>query len=370
MSGRRPFFLAVLVVAVAAAAGAAPVWGQEATIRGTVVGAETGEPLPGAHVFVSESMIGTTTDSTGHFRLRGVPRGSKRVVASMMGYAPQHTDLFVRADTTVSLSFSLPPTVVEGEEVVIEGERDEDWYEDLKTFKRLFLGSTPLADSCDLLNPKVLRFDSGWWKGLEARSVAPLRIENRALGYRIRYALKEFDKSGSVVKWDGDPHFEEMTPSDSAEAARWRANRRKAYYGSLRHFLRALIDDRLDEEGFDIERIPRASAFRDVARADRFPASRKHVLDGRTDSTYRMDFRGRLQVLYRNEPETRGYLRWQHRHSRVPRSVQTSWIELNDPPAHVDRYGEIVEPYGATVYGYFAYEQRISGLLPREYRPR
>lgn len=346
-----------------------PTASQKAEVRGVVVDADTGEPLPGAHVFISETMTGTTADSTGRFRLTGIRPGSKRLVVSMLGFEAQRIDLFLRPDTTVSQTVSLPPTVLEAPEVVVEGERDEDWYDDLRRFKRLFIGSSELAEACELLNPTVLRFDSGWWKGLEATATAPLVIENRALGYRIRYALKEFDKSGTVVKWDGDPHFEALTPRDSTEAARWRANRRRAYYGSLRHFLRALIDDQLEEAGFSMVRLPRAGLRRDIGRADRFPASREHVVEGRTDTTYVLDFRGRLEVTYRHEAETLGYLSWTRHRYRPPRSVQTSWVEVNDPPVHVDRYGEIVEPYGATVYGYFAYEQRLSGLLPREYRP-
>lgn len=340
-----------------------------ATITGRVEDMRSGSSLPGAHVFISESMIGTTTDSTGHFRLRGVPVGSKRLVVSMLGYEPKRIDLFLRPDTTASMSFALAPTVIQGEEVVVEGERDEDWYDDLRTFKRLFIGTSDLAEGCTLLNPKVLRFDSSWWKGLEAQATAPLRVRNDALGYRLHYALEEFDQSGTVVKWDGDPHFEEMVPADSAEAARWQARRREAYRGSLRHFLRALLHDRVTAEGFRMQLLPRARAFRDIRRADRFPVSRDDLIVGRTDSTYVMRFRGRLEVTYRREAETRGFVRWSRQHRRT-RAVQRSWIELNDPPITIDRYGEIVEPYGATVFGYFAYEQRISGLLPRSYRPR
>jgi hypothetical protein len=364
MPGCRAFSL-ILVAALGALPAAAQ---PTATVEGRVEDARTGMPLPGAHVFISASMIGTATDTTGRFRLEGVPVGAKRLVVSMLGYEPKRLSLFLQADTTVSRTFSLVPTVLEAEEVVVEDERDDEWYDDLRTFKRLFIGTTPLARDCELLNPTVLRFDSSWWKGLEATATAPLRFRNEALGYRLRYTLKEFDQSGTVVKWDGDPHFEELTPADSAEAARWRTARRDAYRGSLRHFLRALLSDRVEAEGFRMQRLPRPHAFRHTSRADRFPVSRDDLIVGQTDSTYLFRFRGRLEVTYRREPESRGYLRWSRQHRRT-RDVQTSWIELNDPPVNIDRVGEIVEPYGATVFGYFAYEQRISGLLPRGYRP-
>lgn len=82
---------------------------------------------------------------------------------------------------------------------------------------------------------------------------------------------------------------------------------------------------------------------------------------------YEMRFAGRLNVIYEREPESEAYLDWR-RAIRAPRRSQHSWIELTDGPVHVDESGEVVESFGLTVYGYFAFE-RAAEILPESYRP-
>lgn len=342
---------------------------QALTITGRVVGAESNEPLPRTHVFVSRSMNGTTTDSTGRFRLEDVPPGSKRLYVSRLGYKDEALNLRLKPGRALTLTFRLEKKVLEGPTVTVSGKRSEEWYERLRRFKRLFIGQSERARRCSLVNPQVLQFEEKWWGKFEASARKPLVIENRALGYRLTYFLKEFEERGSVVRWDGEPLFEPLTPTDSLQRARWRKNRRDAYRGSLRHFLRALLDDRLKEEQFDIYQLPRASAFRRTGRADRIPIDRDQVVEPGPDSTYLFDVRDRLEVIYRGEPESEAYLEWADIRRRGPRRYQTSQIELNQHPIHIDPSGEIVEPYGATLHRYFAFTVRMAELLPREYEP-
>lgn len=342
---------------------------QTSTITGRVVDAETTEPLPRTHVFISRSMKGTTTDSTGRFRLTGIPPGSKRLYVSRLGYENEAIDLQLKPNRRLTFTFRLDQTVLEGPAITVLGQRDEEWYERLDRFKRLFIGESERARQCTLVNPEALRFETKWWGKFEASAEQPLIIQNRALGYRLTYFLKEFEERGKVVRWDGEPLFDPLVPRDSLQAARWQRNRLRAYRGSLRHFLRALLDDRLEEELFEVYRLPRARAFRFANRADRIPTDRDHLLEPGPDSTYLFDVGGRLEVIYRGEPESEAYLEWADITRRAPRDYQTSHIDLNEHPIHVDPYGEIVEPYGATLYRYFAFTVRMAELLPREYEP-
>ncbi|PSQ72320.1 MAG: carboxypeptidase regulatory-like domain-containing protein [Bacteroidetes bacterium QH_2_64_26] len=339
-------------------------------VRGRVLDAETNEPLPHTHVFVAQSMNGTVTDSTGRFRLDAVHPGAKQLYLSRVGYANRAVPLRPTPGRTQVFTLRLEPEVLETPSVTVSAERDEDWYERLDRFKRLLIGPSGYADDCTLVNPEVLRFEKKWWGKFEVQAEKPLIIENRALGYRLKYFLKEFEERGSVVRWDGEPLFEPLSPEDSLEAARWQQNRREVYRGSLRHFLEALLHDRLDEEQFDLYRLPRASAFRHTSRADRFPTSRNRILEPSPDSTHHLSVNGRLEVIYRGAPESKAYLEWAElSRRRAPREYQTSQIKLNQSAVHVDPHGEIVEPYGATLYQYFAFTTRLATLLPREYEP-
>lgn len=348
-----------------------PVRGQPTegvTIEGKVVDDSTGAPLPKTHVFVSGTMTGTTAQADGTFRLSGLRTGAKRLYVTRMGYEPVRRDLLFRSDTTVHFTIRLAPTVIEADEVTVTAEREEEWYERLNRFKRLFIGASNRAQRCYLLNPKVLQFDTTWWGRFEAEATRPLTLENRALGYRLTYHLEAFEQRGDVVRWDGEPVFDPLSARDSAEAKRWATNRQRAFRGSARHFLLALLNDRVEEEQFRMYHIPRAQAYRHTNRADRRPIDRDRILDRSGDSLHHLQFTGTLEVIYEGEPESEAFLDWGDLH-RQPRDHQVSRIRLNKRSVRVDEHGEIVEPFGATFYGYFAFTRRMAERLPREYRP-
>ncbi len=361
---RRRLLLLALCLTAAARVPAQP---ATAVFTGMVVDSTSGEPLPGAHVFIAGSMIGTTTDGEGRYRLERVPPGAHRLYVSMLGFEPVHIDALVTAGQTLHYDAYLVPSVIELGEVTVEARKDTKWQKRLKTFIRQFLGETPNAAETKILNPEVLDFDGTWWGKLEARAAEPLVIENRALGYRIHYFLKEFISTGVTIKYDGEPLFEELPPRDDAEAERWRQNRRRAFFGSFRHFMLAALGDSTREAGFVTHRL---LALEDARRSHpRFPLHMADVFDeGPTPETRTLRFRGFIEVTYLKEKEDPAYLRWEHSYYQRTPGSQRSWISLTDGPTAVDPTGTIVDPYGVTVYGYFAFE-RVADELPKEYRP-
>ena len=93
-------------------------------ITGTVTDKETGDPLPGANVSISETIIGTSVDQNGYFIMLNVPAGTYAVSARIIGYSTMTiTNVSVSGDLTTDIEFILVPTVVEGEEIVVEAER-------------------------------------------------------------------------------------------------------------------------------------------------------------------------------------------------------------------------------------------------------
>lgn len=358
--------VATLVVAGSAAPASAGETAQ-ATVTGRVVDVQSGRPLADAHVFIAASMIGGITASDGRFRLRNVPAGAHTIYVSMLGYAPARLDTFIRAGDRVTVNFALQPTVVEGPEVTVTAERDPAWYRRLKKFTRQFIGESPNADQCTIENPEALSFETRWWGKLTARAREPLVITNRALGYRVTYFLDEFESSGGTIKFDGEPLFEPLPPTDSAAAAGWKAAREAAYYGSFRHFMKSLFEGTYRDEGFRAHM--RYDLERGLVNGDRFGFDRNRVLDVAPDADEAvLDFHGYIEVIYEPERADPAYFRWQYGTNWSRHDVQRSLIELTDGPTRVDMHGEVADPYGVTVYGYFAYE-RIGDLVPKEYRP-
>lgn len=339
----------------------------QATIKGSVTDSTNGHHLQDANVFLSGTRIGTATNSTGRYQLTGIPPGGYRLVVSVIGYKKIVKNIIVGPGENREMTFKLKPVVYQLPEIYV-GNLGKKWKKNLKRFRNYFIGETKWADSVKILNPEVLRFDRNWWGRFTAEALAPLKIENWALGYKITYYMREFHHGGSRTRWDGDPLFTEMEPADSEQAAYWRQNRKEAFYGSLRHFLLSLLQDRVQEEGFIIYNIRQDVYGYSHQNRSRTTA---HQLIEETEKryTYHLNFFGRLEIIYTRDDEDYKYLHWAHALQRGPAGAQVSYLELNQHPVTVNANGEILQPYGATQFGYFSF-QRLAELTPEEYRPK
>ena len=284
----------------------------------------------------------------------------------MLGFTSAQRTLRLPVDADSLLAFRLQPVVFETGEVVVTAKRAKKWRRRLEKFKRQFIGTSANAEGVTVVNPEVLDFEPTWWGSLAAHAGEPLLIENRVLGYRLRYFLKEFASGGGTIRYDGEPLFEEIEPESPEEAEAWKAARQKAFYGSFHHFLLALLDGRLREEGF------RAVHQRELQTPGGPPGFRvrpsRVLRDTETPGERELRFTGFIDITYLEEEEEAAYLTWLRPEQRRGLGYQRSWIKLNRGPTAIDLNGEPVDPYGITVYGYFAFEGAAE-MLPKEYRP-
>src|SRR5256886_2268079 len=94
---------------------------QLGTITGTVTAAGTGAPLPRAIVSVVGTRLSADADATGHYTLSGVPVGTQRVRARMLGYAAVDTSVVVAEGQETVLDLQLKAQAIELEAVVAVG---------------------------------------------------------------------------------------------------------------------------------------------------------------------------------------------------------------------------------------------------------
>jgi hypothetical protein len=333
---------------------------QTATLAGTVTD-DAGSPLPGVNVFLAQTQRGTTTDAEGRYRLGRVPLGAHRLVASIVGYETAAQDLVLREPGAArTVDFRLGEAEYELGEVTVESTRDAEWQERYERFERRFIGETANAAETEILDPYVLDFDQR--RGtLYAEAREPLVVENRGLGYRVRYDLTAFEARSDANFYDGEPLFEELEPAD------------EAYLGSPRHLLRSLIAGNAEEQGFRLFLLPPqgpggfGGGFGN-RQTNRFPTSADEILE-RTDDGYRLEFVGLLEVVYLGEAEDPKYLdREWARERRPTRDVQTSQLRfpIAETAAELDRFGRELDPRSIVVSGYMAFE-RFADDLPREY---
>ena len=83
-------------------------------LTGHVMDEETGERLPGAHIYLPDLQAGTTTNRDGYFVLPSLPRGDYRVRISYLGYRTVDTTVAVADER---LTVALEPAPIESEEV-------------------------------------------------------------------------------------------------------------------------------------------------------------------------------------------------------------------------------------------------------------
>jgi len=89
-------------------------------ISGTVVDADTREPILNANVIIDGTTQGAATDIDGFFLIVNVQPGRYQVVVSAVGYTTQRqTDVLVASDENSKVNFSLSPQVLQSDKEVV-----------------------------------------------------------------------------------------------------------------------------------------------------------------------------------------------------------------------------------------------------------
>ncbi|MES2827591.1 MAG: carboxypeptidase-like regulatory domain-containing protein [Bacteroidota bacterium] len=215
----------------------------EIKISGVVIDAQSKISLPGASVYLDQTTKGTTTNEKGEFVLK-VPSGNYNLIVSYVGYKP--LSIPMNALSNPVLHLELEPSGKSLDEVNITA--DSNWQEYFMLFRMFFFGRTGTQST--IVNPKVLSFNYSKSYVLTAQAGSTLIIENQLFGYKVFYDLTFFSHVAGRTSYTGYTHFEEIVPKDMKEQERWMANRENAYYGSSAHFMRALANRQLKEEGF------------------------------------------------------------------------------------------------------------------------
>ena len=114
---------ALLLAALACLTAPRNAWGQAdtGTISGTVTDAETGEPLPGVNVVLSEEELGAATKADGGYEIEGAPAGGYTVRARFVGYRTAQKQIEIAAGEVVTVNFRLKTKNLDLDEVVVTG---------------------------------------------------------------------------------------------------------------------------------------------------------------------------------------------------------------------------------------------------------
>jgi len=244
---------------------------QSYTITGVVTD-EKDVPIPGATVFIADSRKVTATNSDGRFVLENMQPGRYNLVVKMIGYiVTQHE--FMLQDKDMRFRIKLPEDNVMLNTVYISGMSLSERKRHLATFIKCFLGTSANSAKCKILNTDdiKLRFDKQN-DVLTAYSNEFLIIENKALGYRMKYLLNEFTYDhpygiGGVIFFAGTLFFENIE-GNAWQQKKWEQERANTYLGSAPHFFRSVFSNSIQENDFMVFRVPNPQALTYYSRKD------------------------------------------------------------------------------------------------------
>ena len=232
------------------------------SVSGQLIDASTNQPIYYANIFLANTTIGTTSNQEGHFTLKNIPTGNYSLVVSFMGYELEMRAIQVAAGARTILNFALKPTVLEMEALQVVDTLDRTWRVLFDTFKKDFFGFTENAYACEFINPEVMHLDTDEDGVLSGRTLKPLEMLHKNFGYKVFIIVSAFQASDDEIAYFILPQYSELAPIDEAQASAWKENRKKAFYGSYRHFFYALFLGQLEDAGFSAELVNEPKRFR------------------------------------------------------------------------------------------------------------
>lgn len=378
-------------------------------VKGVVLDAQKNTPIPNVSVFLNTTSIGTVTNENGNFSLT-IPNGKNELIASSIGYETNaQTISSTDASFFITIKLQLKTEVMET--VVIEPYEKDGWRKWGRFFIESFIGTSDLAKDCRIKNTGVIKFrHSKTNKVLSAFADEPLIIENRALGYTIRYQMETFqyDFKTSYLLYAGYPFFQPMK-GNSGRQKRWENKRSEVYAGSIMHFMRAVYRNKTAEEGFEInplKKIPNtekqrvksayysntqtvnqgngrtiiSSINQDTANyyskvmqqsdyidvLEKIPLTGDSIAYAIDSTTAGLDFKNYLLITYKKKFVPKEYLQ------QVPKAggAMTSQVTLiNNKPIEIQANGSYFNPVDLLGLGYWTWSEKIATLLPFDYVP-
>jgi CarboxypepD_reg-like domain len=365
-------------------------------IKGKIVNGETGTVISNASVFITNTSKGTVSNNQGEFELTNAPVGTYDLVVSCIGYETQ-VYTYKASQLPLRLQMQMKPKADELQAVIIEPYEKDGWEKWGKFFTENFIGTSGNAGKCSIKNYKVLHFRNSKKKNtLTVTAAEPLIIENKALGYTIKYQLEGFSYhfKEHTLFYFGYSLFNEL--NGKTPRAKQLKNRETAYNGSVMHFMRSLYNNRLSEDGFELtrtikianiekERVKKIYSEKPAGLSKDSTGYYDRIL-GQHDSlevylhptadslitpadavTKKIFFDYSLSVMYKKGKEDPAYLEHTHE-NRFPYYQRSTIFLLNGNAVMIDQLGNYYMPQDLMSYGYWAWSEKISSMLPLDYK--
>jgi CarboxypepD_reg-like domain len=228
-------------------------------ITGVILDGNSNNPIDGASIYFDNTTIGTTSNEKGVFILEYNRNIHTPLIVSFIGYK---TQMFEEFPTNDEMTIYLYESSEVLDEVILT--HKDAWSRELKLkeFIKHYLGETKNGKASKILNKDdiVLKYNKNK-KQLTAHAKAPIVIKNNILKYLITVELDHFEINYlsvsknkkrlnlDYVYYSGANFFKSLQKKPSKLTLQ---KRKETYGGSVLHFMRALAQEQLNEEGYRI----------------------------------------------------------------------------------------------------------------------
>jgi hypothetical protein len=368
---------------------------SQTSLKGRVVDMVTNQPLDYATVYVNSTTNGTVTNQEGYFELKNIEFPAQ-IVVSHVSYDSYTFEMKHELPETV---YKLKERSFELNEVLVTDVNKRK--QNLKLFIENFLGTDKWGKNAKILNSDILIFD---WK-YEKRKVPPylvktakknkhinnlkydrdsnfyytpfpkkmivyakepLKISLPALGYQLRYDMVSFKYEFSK-KWNsyycqyvGYNYFEEVKFANFADSLNAVQNRQEAFYNSPQHFLRAIYNKELKQNGYRL--INRIVTPAGKERLQRFSTDSLILKDEKFADIYNLKDRDIRILYYVKHGKPVNLLK-----DKSPIVIQSS-VKFLDDVCRIRSNGTTSGE--SIVFGTEIGNKKIGALLPDNYKVR
>ena len=345
------------------------VYGQPSQLQFNIFDNSSRQPVSSANVFFINTTFGSISNHEGIVLIDLPQNLSEGLLISHIGYDTRILQYQEYIKLTSQDTIFLFPSSVDISEITIKSKRSNKWKKNVKKFTKAFLGDSKAAGKCKIINPEVLRFKEEN-KQLLATAIDLIKIENRYLGYNIAYQLShlKIEDDGSLEYLGRAFYTDVNTENPDKDIIK---NREKIYQNSPKHFFKNLIENRLKEEGYEVQIVSLKNNQFEFQRTPEFLDLIEKSPDSINNHLLFDDF---LKITNRNNVDInfkkaivmrggRGSSRGQES-ARVNHAV--SYIYKIAPFLVLNKYGNVLNTKKVKEYGYWA-DLRFADQLPFNY---
>lgn len=336
-------------------------------VSGQVFDITTLKPIELCNVYIVGTTLGGSTDTKGHFAFDLPDSGEYELVFSHVSYLPQLISFKAGTDSVTIDPMPLDPSAMNVEDVVVTGKKDRKWQRQYDRFVRYIMGTHFRENKVEILNPYAVEFKNGGKGMLTEAQPFTLNLKNSYTGYEIHFLVQRLFLSKSNQFMVGYPGFSPLSADSPEQSATWKKNRQRAYQGSLRHIFKSILENRLDQDGFDAQLTEKNPAKFQGSAAKILPIEINNTINLNSDNLFehirvidtenpnikKIMFKELLKVIFTKENDSYG-------------QPQQTLIEAIEDEFLVYTNGIPVNPTSLKLYGYLATEG-LYEMLPFDF---